>query len=326
MTRFVVIADTHFYAGGNERDGGWWNRTLSSRSREVGHCMVETLHAFAPDFVIHCGDLIGQDDLRNWEAALAIMGRLDCPWYGTIGNHETWNPGVRAAFASYFGLPGEQCYYTKTLGGIRFLFLDTCHWRSAGGICSPYLDKELFDSGQIDGLAVPDKEFLWLGAELEAAGDRPVCLVSHAPLGFKPLYPVGTLPKGRLAPPGGMPLEKFNDRAGNSGDIVNRGEVRAAMARHACVRAAFAGHAHIHDFHWEQGVGFCMTGSMREYPFEFRLVELAEGAAGPLMRVTTHDLRNASYAEESLVSEWHNGWVAGAASDRTFDIPIGRTG
>ncbi len=69
------------------------------------------------------------------------MERVGCPWYGAIGNHETWNPGVRAAFAAHFGLPGERCHYARTLGGLRFVFLDTCHWQSADGACSPYLDK-----------------------------------------------------------------------------------------------------------------------------------------------------------------------------------------
>lgn len=102
--RFAVITDTHFYAEGHGRDEVWWNRTLSSRSLEIGRCLVDTLKALSPDFVIHCGDLIGTDHLRDWEAAMAVMSRLDCPWYGAIGNHETWTPGVRAAFAAQFGL------------------------------------------------------------------------------------------------------------------------------------------------------------------------------------------------------------------------------
>ena len=35
--RFAIITDTHFFAEGRGRDGVWWNRTLSSRSLEVGH-------------------------------------------------------------------------------------------------------------------------------------------------------------------------------------------------------------------------------------------------------------------------------------------------
>ncbi len=141
--RFAVITDTHFYAPGNGRDGAWWNRTLSSRSLDIGRCLVESVRTLSPDFVIHCGDLPGTYDLRDWEAALSVMEGLGCPWYGAIGNHETWNPGIRAAFASRFGLPGDRCYHARTLGGLRFVFLDTCHWRSRDGACSPYLDRDL---------------------------------------------------------------------------------------------------------------------------------------------------------------------------------------
>lgn len=320
--RFAIITDTHFHAEGRGRDGAWWNRTLSSRSLDIGRCLADTLKELAPAFVIHCGDLPGSYDLRDWDAGMTIMDQIGCPWYGAIGNHETWNPGVRAAFAARFGLPGDHCYYTRTLAGIRFVFLDTCHWRAADGACSPYLSRELFDAGRIDGLCVPPEELAWLDAELAAAGDAPVCLVSHAPLGFKPLYPAATLPKGRPAPPGGTPLEMFNDRAGNCGDIVNRREVRAVVRRHANVRAAFAGHAHIHDFHIEDGIGFCMTGAIREYPCEFRMVDLIDGAAGPVLRVTTHGLRDARYAEASFMPEWNNRWVAGTAADRRFDITL----
>ena len=41
MMRFAVVADTHFFADGSGCDGVWWNRTLSSRSLEVGHCMAK---------------------------------------------------------------------------------------------------------------------------------------------------------------------------------------------------------------------------------------------------------------------------------------------
>lgn len=319
--RFAVISDTHFYAGGNGRDGAWWNRTLASRSLEIGRCLAETLKPFSPDFVIHCGDLIGTDRLDDWEAGMDIMERLGCTWYGAIGNHETWNPGVRAAFAARFGLPGDRCYYAKTLGGIRFVFLDTCHWRSADGACSPYLDRAQFDAGEIEGLALPEEELAWLDGELRAA-DLPVCLVSHAPLGFKPLYPAATRPKGRPAEPGGTPFETLNDRAGKLGDVVNRAEVRRVVARHGCVKAAFAGHAHINDLHREDGIAFCMTGAMREYPFEFRLAEVEKGAGGAAMRVATRGLRDGRYARESFVPEWDNRWVAGAEANRNFTIPL----
>jgi hypothetical protein len=58
------------------------------------------------------------DHLDDWQAGTEIMLQVGCPWYGAIGNHGIWNRGVGAAFAAYFGLPGERCDHAWTLGGI----------------------------------------------------------------------------------------------------------------------------------------------------------------------------------------------------------------
>ena len=316
--RFVIISDTHFYVPGAGKNGIWWNHTLQTETDQIGRCMVEAVSETNPDFVIHCGDITGTCDMGNYHLGAEILDQVPCPWYAVVGNHDTWYPGIRDAFSDRYGVPRGQCYYSASLGGLRFIFLDSCHWCTVDGEVSPYLDKELFDSGKIQGLYIPDEELEWLEEQLNAHSDETVVLVSHAPLGFKDVYPVATLPDGTPGAKEGHSLLGFNKRCGRTSDIVNRLALRALLSKYPNVSMALAGHCHIHDFHEEDGIAFIQTGSMREYPFEFRLVEVEHGVA----HVTTHGLRDPSLQAASYSRERGNRWVAGTDSERTFTVSL----
>lgn len=309
--RFVVITDTHFLAPGHTAEGKtWWNRALESRCGEISEALVEAVNRLQPEFVIHCGDFTGHCDLVNYECGLQVMNRLGCPWYAIPGNHDTWFPGVRAALAARYGLQGEDCFYTRDLAGLRFIFLDVAYWTSVYGDTTPYLDKELYDQGKIRGLASSRDELAWLEHEL-AAADRPVVIVSHAPLGYKPAYPMPTLPHGKPA------LQPQTSVIDLIGDVVNRSAIRELMRRCPKVKMALAGHWHISDMFREDGVAFCQTGALREYPFEFRVVEVSDGT----LHVGTAGLGEA-FQRESYVEAWGNQWVAGEEEDRSFRIEL----
>ena len=216
------------------------------------------------------------------------------------------------AAGSRYGLPGDQCYYALDLAGLRFLFLDLAYWAARDGQISPYLDKDLYDSGEIAGLGTSLQELDWLQRELAAAGERPVVVVSHAPLGYKPNYPVVTLPRGK--PPAGPRTSV----AEMMGDVAGREAVRALLRQHPRVRLALAGHWHISDFTREDGVAFCQTPALREFPFEFRLA-IVEGER---LHVTTHGLDDESFRRQSYVEAWGNAWVAGTETDRTFSVAL----
>jgi len=235
---------------------------------------------------------------------------LGCPWYVVLGNHDTWEPGVRTALAAHYHLPGEGCFYARDLAGLRFIFLDLVYWITDWGETLPYLDHELHDRGQISGMGPSQDELVWLEHEL-AAADRPVVLVSHPPLGYKPAYPMPTLPYGTPAP---QPQTSVVDLMG---DVVHRGALRSLICRHPQVKAAFAGHWHICDMVREDGVAFCQTASLREYPFEFRVVDVSEEQ----LDVSTHGL-DERFQRDSYVEAWGNRWVAGAEEDRTFRVRL----
>jgi len=309
--RFLILTDTHFLAPGHRADGKtWWNRVLESRCSEISEALVEAVNRLKPDFIIHCGDFTGHGDLVNYEFGVEVMDRLGCPWYAVPGNHDTWFAGVRAALAARYQLPGEDCFYARDLAGLRFIFLDVGYWTSQEGVTTPYLSKELYDQGEISGMGPTLRELAWLEQEL-AVADRPVVIVSHAPLGYQPGYPMPTLPHGMPAP---RPQTSI---AALMNDILHREAIRGLMRRCPQVKAAFAGHWHICEAFLEDGITFCQTGALREYPFEFRLVEVSDGE----LRVTTVGL-DGDFQRESYVEAWGNRWVAGADGDRSFTVRL----
>jgi len=331
-TRFVVISDTHFFApGAVTQDKMYWNQVLQTRASEIGECLIETINELTPDFVIHCGDFTGRCDMENWAFGCQLVDRLSCPWYAVPGNHDTWCPGVRDAFSARYGLPPGQCYYSRDLAGIHFIFLDLVYWVSKQGQVSPYLDKELYDSGQILGMGPTGEELQWLQAELEHSGDRPVVLVSHAPLGFKDTYPIATLPGGQPVRAARTSLADYVEdvlmrremgdvirHQRNVGDVPARREMRDIIRRYRNIKVAFAGHWHICDATPEDGVVYCQTASLREYPFEIRLVQVHDHS----LSVTTRGLKNPDFKRLSYVKEWGNDWVAGTPSDREFTVEL----
>jgi hypothetical protein len=310
--RFVVLSDTHFIEPQKAAEGKtWWNRLLETRCAGIGAALVQTINRLQPDFVVHCGDFTGHGDLASYELGLEIMNRLDSPWYVVPGNHDSWLPGVRTAMAARCQQPADDCYFAWDLVGLRFIFLDVVYWTSVAGNTTPYLDHELYDRGDIVGMGPKPQELAWLEQELDAA-DRPVVIVSHAPLGYKPAYPIPTLPRGEPAP---KPLTSVADFMG---DVLQRQAMRDLIRRCPWAKVAFAGHWHLCDMIREDGVTFCQTAALREYPFEFRLVTVEGGR----LSVSTHGLDDDSFARESYVEAWGNRWVAGTEADRTFDVAL----
>ena len=310
--RFAVISDTHFFADGKGKDGAFWNKTLQSRSGEIGEAIVKSVSSKGPDFVIHCGDFTGLCDMENFYAGSKIMNQLPCPWYIVPGNNDTWYPGVRDEISKLYGLPQGQCYYSRLIDDILLVFLDVCYWRAKDGTISPYLDKDLYDSGLIEGLVISQEELAWLENQLKLNTDKSVILVSHAPLGCKSAYPVATMPDGRLAREGGVKPREFISL------VTNIAQIRNLLSKFSNVRLSLSGHWHINDIYREDGIVFCQTASMREYPFEFRLFDVKNG----ILSVTTHSLDNSSFRADSIIKEYKNYWVEGRQEDREFTMDL----
>ena len=304
---FVVMSDTHFIAPPTDHEGKWWNRTTQRFSTQMGEALIELVRSLSPDFAVHCGDFTGWDSRENCDFGLDIMNRIGCPWYGVPGNHDTWFTDTRECFKDTFECAEGSWSYSREIGGLKFFFLDVVHWYAKNGECSPYFDRERYDAGELIGMGPRERDLSWLENELEQTNLTAV-IVTHAPIAFKDEYPVKTLPGGKPVKSPMTPPSDFIE------DMVAREELLRLTRKYQNIKACFAGHWHINDAVTFDSVLYVMTGALREFPYEIRLVEFSEEC----LRITTHGLDVPKLREISYVEEWGNLWVEGEHDVREF--------
>ena len=313
--RFVILSDTHFYTNGYGKSVVFWNRPLTAEIEDVIRDMVDGINEIHPDFVIHCGDLIDRCHRENYEYALDILDKIHCPVYLAAGNHDSLEECAKNEISRYYHLPDGQSYYSKKIEGYLFVFLDSSYWRKEDGTILSYRDQNLYEAGLIKGLTIPDAEIDWLAEELEANKDKNVIIVSHAPLSSQNRYPVVSLPDGEYVDPAGTDLAGLMDRL--LCGLDNSDKVLDVIKKHKNVKMVCSGHWHIHDAFVKDGIVFCQTASMREYPFEMRIAEETEDG---ILSVRTMGLDNEAYARESYCTELGNSWVSGTQEAREFIV------
>ncbi|NSW89102.1 MAG: metallophosphoesterase [Firmicutes bacterium] len=308
--KFAVLSDTHFIMLENAKDSVFWNRVLLTKSAEIARCLVKTISEISPDFVVICGDITHKCNMENFRFACEIFNSFPCPWYAVPGNHDTWYPGVRQSLCDIYKLPDGKCYYSKRFGDLYFIFMDMCYWKSLDGSISPYLDKEAYDSGKIVAMCVSDEEMEWIESELEVARDCKVVMVGHVPLAWKPLYPVARFPDGKIGQKKGEKLDGFLL------GLSNGNELKKLISKYDNVKLVLSGHWHINDLYFENGIAYCQTGSLREYPFELRVFDYNDG----ILSANTISIGCEELRKESYIEEWGNKWIEGEGISRNFRI------
>jgi len=96
-------------------------------------------------------------------------------------------------------------------------------------------------------------------------------------------------------------------------DIIGHERLARITRDYPQLKACFSGHWHINDIVQNGGVWYIMTGALREYPYDVRLIDYHEGA----FHITTHRLDVPDLIELSYVKEWGNRWVEGDEDVRT---------
>lgn len=305
--RFVIISDTHFIEYPAEFESSWWNRSTHRFSREMGDALVELVNNLSPDFAVHCGDFTGWDSRENFNFGAGFMELLGCPWYGIPGNHDTWFSETRNGFHDIFECGEKTWSYARDLGGMKFFFLDVVHWYESDGKCSPMFDREKYNASSIIGMGPSERDLFWLNRELKQSS-KPSVIVSHAPIAFKKTYPLKTLPNGKPVNGPVTPPSAFIN------DIIHREKLFGITQNIPVVKACIAGHWHINDAVTFGGILYMMTGALREFPYEIRLVEYD----GETFYVSTHELDVPKLRKISYVEKWGNKWVKGNDDIRKF--------
>ncbi|ANK80088.1 MAG: hypothetical protein TEF_04250 [Rhizobiales bacterium NRL2] len=159
--RIAQISDTHL----SDRHGFFHDNFLR---------VAEAVNAWAPDLVIHTGDLSinGADRAADIAFSVAEMARFDAPVLVLPGNHDI---GEEPGFMQ-LGQPTDErrlARYGAIAGPDRWA-RDAGRWRLIG------INAQVIGTG----LGREREQDAWLSRELDAAAGRPVGVFTHKPLFF----------------------------------------------------------------------------------------------------------------------------------------------
>lgn len=155
--RIAQISDLHIKAPGRLAYG----RVDTAKALE--HC-VAALNAFAPrpDFVVISGDLADTPSREEYEHLGRLLQRLELPFAGIPGNHDSREMMRAALLGAAFALPSGPLNQRIELGGLDLLLLDS----SVPG--EPH--------GELDAVTLE-----WLDQTLALSRERPALLFLHHP-------------------------------------------------------------------------------------------------------------------------------------------------
>jgi predicted phosphodiesterase len=295
---FIVVTDSHVSGKPDREDDFWWNRVLVSRGEEILREAVKEINARAPDFVVHCGDLTNDGHACSFRAAREALQGLTPRLHFAPGNHDSQEAESRGAMGEALGLDGGPCYDVVRIADWRVIVIDAVYWTLRDGT-----EAEYRVAGRFVNMTVPTLEMDWLRAELGADGDTPTLCFLHPFPCVREQYPAK-----KMAGPYGMDMVEGFRR----GSVAATAEVKGLLGQHACVKAVFSGHGHWHECLVEDGVLFCQTGALAEYPCEMREVRVWDDR----IETEVFGLGSDTYARMSYVEEAGNRWVAGREIDR----------
>jgi 3',5'-cyclic AMP phosphodiesterase CpdA len=232
---FSVIADVQ-YADKDTKDGRYYRDSLAGLVFFVRQCNQQRV-----DFAVQLGDLIdGSDNAgRDLDYVLTVYGKLNCPHYHVLGNHDF--AGIsRRKLLRRLGL--ERGYYTFEKKGLQFVVLDTQDIAIQGGWpkdSTPYkkaeemlldLTKQKRPNAQPYNGGLGNKQLVWLDEVLADAKKKNQDVVVF---GHLPLWP---------------DTDKHT--------AWNAEKARKIFEQHGCVRAYLCGHNHAGGYAQQNGIHY----------------------------------------------------------------------
>jgi len=213
VVRFGLIADTHAHDLDSPLEGKWMSHT-----EERLAAFTTAMNEWGPDFVIELGDFINGwvvlgaepgdpariPDILAW--ANGLYDAFDGPAYHVIGNHDVYNLDKTQYLDA---LDIDATYYSFDVGSYHFVVLDVQYAEDGSDLAHTYTGVAGF---------VPEPEFEWLRADLEAS-EQPTIVFVH------------------------QILDDFIEEWGRA-TVINQLELQRLFAEDGDVIAVFQGHDH----------------------------------------------------------------------------------
>lgn len=117
--RFVHISDSHI---GTSEDYTLYNKRPAEALRNLVSYLNDEL-PFAPDFVLHTGDVTYDPDPLAYPLAAEILGKLKYPSYYARGNHD--NPDAMRQYLPNLPAGSGRVDYSFEVNGFHFVVLDS---------------------------------------------------------------------------------------------------------------------------------------------------------------------------------------------------------
>ncbi|MGI6460984.1 MAG: metallophosphoesterase family protein [Candidatus Hydrogenedentales bacterium] len=291
MWRFIQLSDPHL---GNQVHGTRNGRLESSLIPEVVSALRGDLVDLQPDFLLLTGDIARAHSRDAVFAARDLMDSLNTPYYPMGGQSDFRNEESRQWFVEAFGahLPESQTYYSFTHKELHFCVLDPW-WQWEDGSLMPFSD----GNDVAPEWYIPSQQYDWLEADLEEHAGEATIIALHPP---------AILPEN----------EAIREGLVRYGVLKNAQQLVDRLSRHAQVKLLLSGNVHAHYIARKQSLTQVVTGSLTEYPVEFRDVHVHEDR----LEIRTRGLSNASYASQSQM--YAAKWTRGGERDRYAVIPL----
>lgn len=193
---------------------------------EVHASIVDQIIEEEPLFLLGTGDAVSEGlELNEWETFFQIRRDLlrNVPFYSALGNHERDS----SLYFDFFDLPGNERYYSFTVGDVLFVLLD-----SEGPIPVDLPVTEKADDSILFYFA---RQKAWLEQTLQENSDSPFIFVAM----HRPMFSVNS-ERG---------LETAYNRL-RWGDIFERHRVQIV----------FSGHDHHYHHAYNNGTHYVTTG------------------------------------------------------------------
>lgn len=238
--KMVVFSDLHYAPEKPVNNGSIIDRKLTEQALPLLDKLICKINTeIKPDVVINLGDLVEdfndkEKDLINLDYIWKKLKQIQFPFYSAIGNHDLRSMDAREEVENVLGY--SHSTFSFDINGYHFVMLgldlDLSKGREYGGI---------FKTNNIS-----KEDLIWLKVDLDK-NNLPCLVFTHFGIAEDDMV-------------GNWWFEKNPSHA----LLGNRKELKDILKKDKNLIAVFSGHQHWTKFNSEDGINYCVIGSMTE--------------------------------------------------------------